>query len=256
MDDFETLRVADDGAVRTVVMNRPDQLNALNSVMMDDLTDALLAAAADDTIKVLVLTGAGRAFSAGADLGEMLNPPKERRHGLNDMIEAFIDFPKPLLLAVNGLGVGYGTTVCGLADRVIMADSARLRAPFSALGITSELASTYTFTRLLGRQDALWALAGSEWMDATTCVEMGLAAEVVAADELMERAAARAGTLAALPLASLMATKELIVGPHREAMKAAMHAENKALGRLVGGPANREAVAAFTEKRDPDFTGL
>ena len=252
----ETLAITDEGAIRTVRMNRPDQLNALNALMMDELTDALLAAGRDDAVKVVILTGEGRAFSAGADLAEMLSPPSERRHGLVGMIEALIDFPKPLIAAVNGIGVGYGATVCGLADRVVMSEDARLRAPFSALGITAELASTYTFARLMGRQDALWFLAGSEWLDAAGCLEAGLAAEVAPADELLSRANERAATLAALPLSSLVTTKALIVGPHRQAMKDAMRAENAALAELTGGPANKEAVAAFMEKRQPDFTGL
>lgn len=256
MHTLETLSVSVAGAVRTVTMNRPDQLNALNALMMDELADVLLEAAGDDDVKVVVLTGTGRAFSAGADLSEMLSPPKQQRHGLVGMIDAFIDLPKPLIVAVNGIGVGYGATVCGLADRVIMAESARLRAPFSALGITAELASTYTFARLMGRQEALWFLAGAEWMEAARCVETGLATEMVPDDELATVAAERAGTLAALPLSSLETTKDLIVGPHREAMKEAMRAENAALAELTGSPANREAVAAFMEKRAPDFDGL
>ncbi len=253
---LDTLLITDAGAVRTVTMNRPDALNALSMAMMDDLADAFLDAAVDDSVKVVVLTGAGRAFSAGADLSEMGGPPKQQRHGLNGMIEAIIDFPKPLLVAVNGLGVGYGATVCGLADYVVMADTARLRAPFSALGITAELASTATFPRLMGHQRASWFLLAAEWMQATECVEAGLAAEVVPAEGLAARVAERATMLAALPLASLVTTKRLLRAPHLDAMKASVRAENRALAELTGAEANREALAAFIEKRPPDFTGL
>jgi enoyl-CoA hydratase/carnithine racemase len=252
----KTLTVTDDAGVRVVTMNRPDSLNALNSVMVDELTEAFLAAGDAPTVRVVVLTGAGRAFSAGADLSEGPDATRARRHGLHDMVTAMIDFPKPFLAAVNGLGVGYGATVCGLADIVSMAESARLRAPFSALGLTAELASTYTFFHQLGHQRAAWFLLSSEWMSAAECLEAGLAIEVVGDDDLMATVLARAATLAALPVASLITTKTLLRRPHADAMKAAMAAENDALAELGGGPANAEAITAFLQKRDPDFTNL
>ena len=212
---MDTLTVTDTGGVRTVAMNRPDALNALNAAMIDELADAFLHAASDDGVKVVVLTGIGRAFSAGADLTEMGRPVSEPRHGLAGMITAMIDCPKPFLAAVNGLGVGYGATVCGLADIVLMAESARLRAPFSQLGLTAELASTYTFPRQLGHQRAAWFLLSSEWMTAAECLDAGLALDVVADDELAATVAERAATLAALPLASLLTTKRLLRGTAR-----------------------------------------
>jgi len=180
------LTVEDQAGVRLVTMNRPKALNALNAEMTDELTDSFLAATSDDSIKVLVLTGAGRAFSAGADLaGRSDYTP---RHGLAGMVTSMIDFPKPFIAAVNGLGVGYGATVCGLADSVIMAQSARLRAPFSALGLTAELASTFTLPRLMGRQNASWFLLSAEWMDSQQCKDTGLAQRVVDDKKLLEEA--------------------------------------------------------------------
>lgn len=249
-----TVAIDDHGSVRVVQMNRPKALNALNPQLMDELADAFIAAAADDSIKVLVLTGAGRAFSAGADLAA--RDDYTPRHGLAGMIEAMIDFPKPFIAAVNGLGVGYGATVCGLADTVIMAESGRLRAPFSALGLTAELASTFTFPRLLGKQRASWFLLAAEWMDSAACLEAGLALEVVPDDQLMSRVHEQAAKLGALPLSSLVTTKGLLMDPLRDAMKAAMRAENAGLDKLRGSPANKEAISAFMDKRDPDFTGM
>lgn len=244
----------DKNGVRVVTMNRPKALNALNAEMMDELAQSFLDAATEDSIKVIVLTGAGRAFSAGADLA---GPSDYKpQYGLRGMIEAMIDFPKPFIAAINGLGVGYGATVCGLADTVIMAQSARLRAPFSALGLTAELASTFTFPRLMGRQNASWFLMSAEWMSSQQSKETGLAQSVVPDENLLREALNRAATLAALPLSSLLTTKALIMDPLRDQMKAAMRSENAGLDRLTGGPANKEAVSAFIEKRDPNFTGL
>ena len=253
---METLNIRDDGMVRIVELDRPDALNAFNGQLMDDLADAFLDATSDDAVKVLVLTGAGRAFSAGADLKEMGQSRHQPKHGFGVMLDAIIEFPKPFLIAVNGLGVGIGATICGLADFVLMAENARLRCPFSSLGLTAEAASTVTLPRLMGRQGASWFLLSAEWMNARECYEAGLAGEVLPLDDLMPRTLERARTLAGLPLASLIKTKSLIMAPLVEQMKASITAENQGMAELQGGPANREALTAFMEKRAPDFDGL
>jgi enoyl-CoA hydratase/carnithine racemase len=242
--------------IQTVTLDRPDALNAFNNDVFDELCDAFIAAAADDDVKVLMLTGAGRAFSAGADLkakGMEQAPP---RHGLEGLLKTIIDFPKPFVVAANGLGVGIGCTILGLADLAFAAQSARFRCPFSSLGITAEASSTYTFARLMGHQKASWMLLSAEWMTAEECQQAGLLNAVYADDDFMARVTQHVGTLAALPAQSLMQTKELIMAPQREAMKAAVDAENAALARLSGGPANVEAISAFKEKRTADFSNL
>jgi len=252
---LDTITTETRDGIRLVTLDRPETLNAFSSVLMDELAEAFLDAAQDDAVRVLVLTGAGRAFSAGADLGEDRGL-REPRHGLAGMLEAIVDFPKPFLLAVNGLGVGIGCTICGLADCGYIAEGARLRAPFSALGLTAEAASTMTFPQLMGRQRANWTLLGAEWMSAEEAVASGLVMEIHPADELFDYVMAQAAKLAALPLASLLKTKSLIMAPLRDRMKAAIAAENDGLAELRGSPANVEAVTAFREKRDPDFSGL
>jgi enoyl-CoA hydratase/carnithine racemase len=252
-----TVETRDEGGIRLITMNRPGALNAFSNRLMDELTEAFQAASGDDHIRVVVLTGAGRAFSAGADLTEMGRPASEPpRHGFAGLLDTLIDFPKPFIVAINGVGAGIGATICGLADFCIMAEGARLRCPFSALGLTAEAASTYLFPRLMGRQQASWFLLAAEWMSADECLESGLVMAVLPDDQLMSGVMTRARALAALPLASLMTTKKLIMDPLREQMRASAKAENEGLAGLVGGPANREALAAFREKRDPDFSGI
>lgn len=250
------LSITTENFVRTVTMDRPEALNAFNADMMHELGEAFLDAAKDDAVRVLILTGAGRAFSAGADLKTMGAAPDPNKHDLRSMMNAFMEFPKPFFIAANGLGVGIGMTIHGLADYCVMAESARFKTPFSSLGLTAEAASTYTFSRLLGHQKASWALLSGEWFSAQECVDMGLAAAVVPDDELMPFVNQKAQTLAALPLDSLMQTKKLIMAPHIEAMKKAVYDEAVALNNLAGGPANKEALAAFMGKRDPDFSNL
>ena len=253
---METINVKDEGAIRVLELNRPDALNAFNIQLMDDLTDGMLDAAGDDAVKVVVLTGAGRAFTAGADLKEMGKPGLNRKHDLDELFGSFIDFPKPLIVAVNGVGAGVGATVCGLADMVFMAEGARLRCPFPALGLVAEAASTVTFPRLMGRQRASQFLLAAEWLSASECVEAGLALEVLPDAKLMGKAMAQAETLAALPLSSLMKTKQLMMAPIIHEMKDAMRAENDALAELTNSPANKEALKAFAEKREPSFKGM
>lgn len=248
--------VSTENFVRTVTMDRPDSLNSFNPDMMDELCHAFLDAAIDDSVRVLVLTGAGRAFSAGADLKSMGSPPDPSKKDLRAMMASFIDFPKPFITAANGLGVGIGMTIHGVADMVFMAESARFRAPFSSLGLTAEAASTYTFSRLLGHQQASWALLSGEWFTAKECLDMGLALAVIPDAKLMEVVYEKAGKLAALPLASLIQTKKLMTAPHIEAMKSAVYEEAVGLANLAGGPANKEAISAFLEKRDPDFSNI
>ena len=253
---METIRISDDGGVRTLELNRPDALNAFSGLLMDELTDAFIDARVTTTVKAVILTGAGRAFSAGADLQEMGRNSYRPRHGFAGLLDAILDFPKPFLLAVNGLGVGVGATICGLADFVYMAAGARLRCPFSTLGLTAEAASTVTFPQLMGRQRAAWFLMAAEWMSAAECKDAGLALEVVPDAMLMSRVREQAAKLAALPLASLIQTKSLIMDPLRPHLRESAHAQNAGLAALLGGPANREALAAFREKRAADFSGL
>lgn len=251
---MSTLNIRDEAAVRVVELDRPNALNAFSTEMMDELADAFSAAAEDSGVRVLVLTGAGRAFTAGADLKG--DPDYVPRHGLAGLLEVIIDFPKPFLIAVNGLGVGIGATICGLGDLVYIAEGARLRAPFSALGLVAEAASTSTLPLLMGRQRANWFLLSAEWMSSEEALETGLALERVPDDALMSHVMAKADTLSRLPAASLQGTKRLIMEPLREQMKASYAEENETLAALRGQPANREAIAAFREKRDPDFTAL
>ena len=250
------VRVNDDAGVRTIALNRPDTLNAFNGQQFDDLTDALLAARDDSGCRVIVLTGTGRAFSAGADLSEMAAAGPPPRHGFAGMLDVVFDFPKPFVVAVNGLGVGVGATIVGIADFAFMAESARLRCPFSELGLVAEAASTHTFPALMGRQQAMWFLMAAEWMDAAACKAAGLVLDVFPDDAFAAAVHAKAAHLAALPTESLGHMKRLIAEPGRERLRKAAAAENITLAELIGGPANREALAAFREKRKPDFSNL
>lgn len=256
------LLIADDKRVRTVTLNRPDALNACNEAMYDALTEALLAAATDTDVAVVLLTGAGRAFCAGTDLVEMgqrvLDPDnfQDGEHGFLGLIDALVDFPKPLVIAVNGLGLGIGATILGFADLAFMSTAAKLKCPFTQLAVAPEAASSYLFPQLVGHQAAMWTLLSSEWISSSEAHEMGLVWKLTEPDDLLPEARRHAEVLASKPVASLVACKAAITAPRREGIAAARERENQAFIDLLGGPANTEALNAFAEGREPDFTGL
>ena len=242
--------------VRLLTLNRPDVLNAFNVDQFELMAERMVEAQEDTATKVVVLTGAGRAFSAGADLSGRPLSGRTYKYGFRGLVDVVIDFPKPFILAVNGLGVGWGATVVGLADAAFMAESGRLRCPFSTLGLTAEGASTYTFPRIMGPQAAARFLMGAEWWSAAQCKADRLVLDVFPDEGFLERVLGFARDLAKLPMTSLLETKQLLLGPHRAAMHQANQDENAGLGRLSGGPANLEAVSAFREKRPADFSRL
>jgi enoyl-CoA hydratase/carnithine racemase len=256
-----TLQVTDSQRVRTITLDRPEALNAFNEVLYDATADALLAAAADPEVAVVLLTGSGRAFSAGTDLLEMheraTNPDfVPGRHGFVGLVDALADFPKPLVCAVNGLGLGIGATILGFADLAFMSTEARLKCPFTSLGVAPEAASSYLFPRLMGRQDAAWMLLSAEWISAEAALEIGLVWRVCQPEQLLPEARRHAEVLAARPISSLMAVKRTMTEPLRGEIRAARDRENAAFAELMGGPANLEALTAFAEGREPDFTRL
>lgn len=254
--------VEDLARVRTITLNRPEALNACNEALYDALTEGLLAAADDPGVAVVLLTGAGRAFCAGTDLVEMasrvMDPDNftEGTHGFLGLIDALTAFPKPLIIAVNGLGLGIGATILGFADLVFMSTAARLKCPFTSLAVAPEAASSFLFPRLIGRQNATWALLSSEWISAAECHEMGLAWKLTEPEDLLAEARRHAEHLAGLPISSLIACKRVIVAPLLDDIAAARERENQAFIDLLGGPANTEALAAFAEGRAADFTNL
>lgn len=256
-----TLLVHDENRVRTLTLNRPDALNAFNEALYDACADALLEASADPDVAVVLLTGAGRAFSAGTDLLEMhqlaTDPTFQRgKHGFVGLLDALVAFDKPLVCAVNGLGLGIGATVLGFADLAFMSTTAKLKCPFTSLGVAPEAASSLLFPQLVGRQNAAWMLLSAEWVSAAEAHEMGLVWKVCEPDDLLPTARRHAEVLAARPISSLKAVKRTMVEPLRAGIAAARERENSCFAELMGGPANLEALSAFAEGREPDFTSL
>ena len=254
------IRIDDADRIRLLTLERPDQLNAFNEALYDATTDALLASIDDPGIAVVVITGTGRAFSTGTDVVEMAarnsGNPVDGKHGFGGMIDTLVTFPKPLLCAVNGIALGVGATMLGLADLVLMSRTARIRCPFTALAVAPEAASSYTFPSIMGRQRATWALMSSEWLSAEECLEAGLAWRLCDPEALLDETMAAARILAAKPLASLLECKRTIAATTLAPIAEARARENTAFQRLMGRPANIEALTALAERRTPDFVSI
>jgi enoyl-CoA hydratase/carnithine racemase len=241
MDHLVNVRIADDGPVRTIAMHRPERLNAFDGGLVNDLADALAASAVDPEIRVVVLTGSGRAFSTGADLKALAEPrppsavaeDAAEGSGFDRLLDQLADFPKPLLMAVNGYAVGFGMTMLAFADVVLMSTEARLRCPFTELGAPTEAGSSYLFPKLLGRQQAAWTLLSSEWISAEEAQAMGLAWRLCEPAALLDVAHDHARRLAAHSIEALSRVKRLLNAPERAELAAAFEREREELAVFV-----------------------
>jgi enoyl-CoA hydratase/carnithine racemase len=258
------LRIDDRDGVRVLTLNRPEALNAFDTPLYDACAAALDEATARDGIACVVLTGTGRAFSAGQDLGEMARIDTSADGpstsyggpGFPRFIDTVAAFEKPLIAAVNGLGVGIGLTVLLHCDLVLIARGARLRAPFVPLGVVPEAAGSLLMPAVMGGQRAALALYTGEWLTADDAVESGLALRAVEPDALLTETMELAERIARMPVSSLVETKRLVLAGRIDAVRAARAREDAAFAHMVGGPANLEALTAFLEKREPDFRAL
>jgi enoyl-CoA hydratase/carnithine racemase len=248
----DVILIRDVEHVRLITMNRPAKLNAFNRALFAGLADAFETAAPDDEVRVTVLTGAGRGFSAGADLTDMARasggdpaPGLAHDNPFDRLQQAGESFPKPLVAAVNGVGAGLGFTILGYCDFTFLAASARLKCPFTELGISPEASSSFLFPLRMGWQNAARALLAGEWFSAQDVVASGLGTAVCPDDQLLETVLTFAINLAKRSLESLQATKQLMLAPHRDAVARARQRETESLADLRGRPANAEALRAF-----------
>jgi enoyl-CoA hydratase/carnithine racemase len=229
------LHIDDADGVRLLTFDRPDALNALDQDLWYALTDALRDAATDDDLRCAVITGKGRAFTAGQDLAEMADPAAfaDREPGYQVLMPVLESFPKPLLAAVNGVGVGIGLTILPHCDLVLISTEARLKAPFISLGVTTEASASVLLPATMGWQRAAELLYTERWLTADDAVEVGLALRTVAPDRLLEETLELARHIGALPLGPLMATKRLMLAGRAEAVQAARERELAAFEPLV-----------------------
>lgn len=224
--------------MRLVTFDRPDVLNAFDSALYRAVAAALDAARDDDGVHVVVLTGAGRAFSSGQDLDEIarLASGEQVDSGFPALLDSLQAFDKPLVAAVNGAAVGIGFTLLPHCDLVLAADTARFRTPFAAMGVPPEAASSVLFPERMGAQQAARVLFTSAWLDADEAVALGVALRTAPAASVVDEALALAAEVAANPLPALRAIKATLLAGRNAAVTAARRREDAAFARTFGLP--------------------
>lgn len=250
----EHIKIERNDGILTLTFARPEKKNALTNAMYGVLADQLIAAETDPATRVIVLRGEGDMFTSGNDVGEFASiaagAVRGERH-VSRFVRALAQSSRPLVAAVQGRGVGIGTTMLLHCDFVVLAENAQLSTPFVNLALVPEAASTLLMPLRVGYVRAYEMFALGEAMDAQTALNLGIANRVVPLDRLHAEAADVAARLAKQPAGSLAATKRLMRNP--EALTAQIEAESERFAERLTTAEAREAFTAFAERRPPDF---
>jgi 2-(1,2-epoxy-1,2-dihydrophenyl)acetyl-CoA isomerase len=254
----ETIRVEVGDGVATVVLNRPESLNALNATMRRELLAAFKSLGRDDSVRAVVLTGEGRGFCSGADLragDEERDFRRVLRTQYNPLVRAIRDLPKPVIAAVNGVAAGAGVSLALACDLVYASEEARFIQAFARIGLVPDSGSTRTLVRALGRHRAAQLIFTGEPLPAAEAHAAGLVNAVVPADALASTVHEAAAKLAAGPTLAIGYAKRLINQAEDATLDESMGFE-ASLQSVAGRTEDHaEGVAAFGEKREPRFVG-
>ena len=246
------------GAVVTITLNRPDKLNAFNADLHKGLAAALREARADD-IRAVVITGAGRGFCVGQDLTEFREAPGDiadrLRTSYHPNVLAIRSLEKPVIAAINGAAAGAGLSLACACDLRIAADSATFVPAFINIGLIPDSGGSFFIHRLLGNARAFEWMASGRRLTAARAHAWGLVNEVVDDEELPSRVAEVAATFASLPTRGIGMTKRLFDGAGSRTLEEQLELEAQLQSAATKTADFREGVAAFLEKRDPNFTG-
>jgi len=259
MGPYETVLYEVDDHVATITLNRPRALNAFNTQLRRELIAAIRTAADDDGVRVVILTGAGRHFSSGADLSEeqpadflpQLQLEDEFKPGLMAIAQA----PKPFLCAINGAAAGAGSGYALACDLVLMAENAYIYQAFGAIGLIPDAGATWQLVHHLGSKRAYELMATGERLSATRCVELGLANRVVPAEALLRETRTLAAQLAQKAPLALRYAKQSLRKVMQMELGDAISYEAALQNRLLRSEDAKEGIRAFLEKRQPVFMG-
>jgi enoyl-CoA hydratase len=247
----------DDERTALVRLNRPKQLNALNGAVMDALCEALEELDRDDTIRAIVVTGSERAFAAGADIGEMAGATPidmllTNRIGQWDRIRRIT---KPAIAAVNGWALGGGCELAMTLDLIVAGEGAKFGQPEINIGVIPGAGGTQRLTRAIGKAKAMRMVLTGEPMTAREAEAAGLVAVVTVDELVVEDALALAATIAQKSPIALRVAKEAVNAAYEMSLTDALAHERRLFYLLFASEDQKEGMAAFLEKRSPDFTG-
>jgi enoyl-CoA hydratase/carnithine racemase len=238
-----------------VQLNRPAKKNAMTPSMYLTLADLLNGAEKDDRIGVVLWHGAGDSFCAGNDIEDFVkNPPGPGESPQSHLMDALLNFDKPIVVAVHGMAIAAGTTMLTHCDFVYAGESAKFQIPFINLGLVPEFGSTCSVPAGVGYLRAAELLLLEQPFDAKRAAELGLVTQVIPDETLLTTATETAQKLAQKPPSALQASKRLMKWSTRQQVEDAMRAENEEFASRVHSAEAREAFQAFLEKRAPNFT--
>ena len=263
MTTEDVLLTADADGVRTLTLNRPKAYNSLTVELKESLLAALRAAADDNTVRAIVITGSGKAFCAGQDLKEHVGllqagdpaPLHTVSEHYNPIVRTIVEMPKPVIAAVNGPAAGAGAAFAYASDLRIAASSANFLMAFANVGLGPDSGASWTLQRLIGLGRAAELMLLARTVDAEEARRLGLVGEVVADDELAARAQKIAAKLASGPSVAYAKIKSTLSAAAESTLEEALAAEDAAQSALGATADHAEAVEAFVGKRKPVFQG-
>ena len=257
------LLIDDTEGVRTFTLNRPEAYNSLTTALKEELLGAMREAAADDAVRAVVVTGAGRAFCAGQDLKEHVElltsgdpaPLRTVEEHYNPLITAVLHMPKPMIAAVNGTAAGAGASLAYACDLRVAAESAKFLMAFANVGFAADSGASWTLPRLVGHGRAMEMMLLAEPVGAEEALRIGMVNRVVPDGEALAVAQEIAGRMAAGPTTAYAKIKEAMLAAAGAAVEAALAVEARTQAEAGATADHREAVEAFVAKRKPRFTG-
>ena len=252
---FETILVERRGRVALLTLNRPKALNALNELLMRELTGALAALDLDSEIGCSVVTGSEKAFAAGADIKEMAGSSAVDM-ALSDHFsgwDAMQRLRKPVIAAVAGFALGGGCELAMMCDIILAADTAKFGQPEIKLGVMPGMGGTQRLVRAIGKAKAMEMCLTGRMMDAAEAERAGLVARVLPAAELLDDALQTAATIASMSLPAVLVVKEAIARAPDTSLADGITIERRVFHGLFGSEDQKEGMAAFIEKRAPTF---
>lgn len=261
MDNYKMIKFEIRDKIAFITLNRPDAANGLNSLLAKELSNAALQCDVNEGVKVVVLTGTGKFFSAGGDINEMNSHGgnvtagvKALTDDLHHAVSTFARMDAPVIIAVNGVAAGAGFSLAIAGDVVIAAESAAFTMAYTKVGLTPDGSASYFLPRLIGIRKSMELMLLNKTLTAQEALEWGLLNQVVPDDSLMAVAEEIATKLASGPLSSHGIVKKLLLSSFDNSLETQMELEGRYISKSTSTKNGQEGISAFLEKRKPNFT--